>query len=65
MLTTVAKSQVRNDTCSTTICRPVLELQSVGMTFNKRVHVLCSNKLIEETREVKKSNIILKCQLYF
>lgn len=53
LLTTVAQSQVCNDTCSTTIFRPVLELQSVGMTLNKRVHVMCSIKLTEETREVK------------
>lgn len=56
MLTTVAQSQVRNDTCSTTICRPMLEVQSVGMTVNKRVHVMCSMELMEETRNVKKCN---------
>ena len=49
MLTTVAQSQVRNDTCSTTICGPVLELQYAGMTLYKHVHVMCSTKPMEET----------------
>lgn len=55
-MTTVEQSQVRNDTCSTTICRPMLELLSGGMAFNKRVHMMRSIKLKpgEESREVEK-----------
>lgn len=49
MLTTVAQSQVRNDTRSTTICGAVLELQSARMTLNKHVHVMCSVKPIYVT----------------
>lgn len=58
MLTTVAQPQVRNDICSTTICGPMLELQSVGMTLNKRVHVMCFTMLMEETRGKRKLSVI-------
>ena len=32
----------------------MLEVRSMGMAFNKRVHVMCSIKLKEETGEVEK-----------